>query len=1461
MCSGFTLRSNTHCIRHAVHRKRMLCACIHLNRKTKHKLPMYGIRNIRTERESTVHVRTSFRPAHKFLSPTYSKTITVEKKMKFLSQLAILNFLIAAFIGVASCQEYCSFTITINRSDDTCSLDYYSRITSCATLMKALQLWPVTTTQQCSSTHMTYQIPPGDHEINGSFIQFKLPINSVFLSGNDSSIKCTESDTGFFFEGVSVELIDITFSNCSSLLRPLSTLRQVSPNTNLHSSLYPPLYVALYVNAPGYDITMNNVSVHSRAGVASVVIYNTDTVNIKDCLFITHESYANDTTTIEGYGGLIIELDSFSHESTAPQPHYEITRSTFINNTAITYSSKSIAHTNDGIIPSGANYTSFGKGGGLTILLKGSSNLNNIEISDCEFSNNEAVTGGGLFVSFLDNSYQNTITVRNSKFSENKCPLEWEKSSGGGGISIEHFSKSSSIPGNTVNLLQTSLIENSAHLGGGVAITLLDSQVQVSNTLVSLSGTTFLKNSAVFGSALHTHQLVSSQTSSEPSIRITNNCVFDSNSIEYRTECSHTGIGALHSKLNSILFDGTIMFCNNKGSALTMIAAYANFTSTCSASFVNNTGTRGGAIALLGAAFIQISKGTEMTFENNAALYKGGAIFNQYTDNDGSMRHANCFIKHTDSSLNAMDWGVTFTFRGNKVLNGNCNNAIHSTSILPCESETNMERAFCWKGWIYDDEQEGTCLDHITTDFKAVQCSNSLTAIPGLPFNIPLSLKDELNNSISEEGIQSYVVMAENTPTDHVTISPNKHILITGNIDENINVSFESLGDQSLHIKMKVGLKTCPPGFIFNANQTCTCPENDDHYEGYIKCDSNVASIIGSTWIGQIENDTEDCLETSCYFIGTCPMHYCNPLTHEFQMLPKTSSLNDVICKKYRQGVLCGECIKGYGTALNTWTYECVECNETYLGSNVMRYLASVYIPCAALLLFVLIFNIKLTLGSMNAFILFSQMIVTNFDLTSHGSIPLAEPAETVANAYRFIYAIFNFDFIEKLSSPICLSQKLNMLSVLLFNYLLVSVCIIFVIITVLCNELSKKCLSKHERDRRLIGPLNQCSIFKRFPKSTAETFILLLSTIILLSYSKLGITSSQILNIDHLISSTGNETVSARVHFAGQLTSTSAEFIRYAAVAIIGEVFIVFFMLVMFDYPLRFVEYLIHKVKVLSKIYPEKNIHAFTDTFQNCFKESFRWFSGLYFLFRYSIGKLFVSNNTALTKYVGQELACIFMIILLVLFWPYKQKILNYVDMMIFSNLAIINALNCYQYTIVRLTPLKYAFPSVFGIQFCLVIVPVICLLLYLIFWSTKKHHTAIKKHCHQTIAGLLGKWSPQLCERYTSAITSVSGDKEDSFSEVRTTKQSTKRMHAYHHRDAASERASLLQKRASLYQDDGRMVRSERGSDVPVTVVNVLDKDMGEASTYQTSGHFLRTEWNAGAASYGSVDYNVDS
>ena len=61
MYSGFTFRSN---IPYAVQRKLILCAYIHLYLKTRHKLPVYGIRNIRTERKSAVVCGGPGMPGH-----------------------------------------------------------------------------------------------------------------------------------------------------------------------------------------------------------------------------------------------------------------------------------------------------------------------------------------------------------------------------------------------------------------------------------------------------------------------------------------------------------------------------------------------------------------------------------------------------------------------------------------------------------------------------------------------------------------------------------------------------------------------------------------------------------------------------------------------------------------------------------------------------------------------------------------------------------------------------------------------------------------------------------------------------------------------------------------------------------------------------------------------------------------------------------------------------------------------------------------------------------------------------------------------------------------------------------------------------------------------------------------------------------------------------------------------------
>ena len=84
-------------------------------------------------------------------------------------------------------------------------------------------------------------------------------------------------------------------------------------------------------------------------------------------------------------------------------------------------------------------------------------------------------------------------------------------------------------------------------------------------------------------------------------------------------------------------------------------------------------------------------------------------------------------------------------------------------------------------------------------------------------------------------------------------------------------------------------------------------------------------------------------------------------------------------------------------------------------------------------------------------------------------------------------------------------------------------------------------------------------------------------------------------------------------------------------------------------------------------------------DSFQNPFKNEHCFFAGLYFLYRaVAIAlRLFTDHLTELV--FGLELEFIVIIVLHAAFQPYKKRIHNIVDLLLFFNLAFINWITTY--------------------------------------------------------------------------------------------------------------------------------------------------------------------------------------
>ena len=1004
------------------------------------------------------------------------------------------------------------------------------------------------------------------------------------------------------------------------------------------------------------------------------------------------------------------------------------------------------------LIPHHEDHEAFGRGGGLSLFIKGPGSNINFVIENCIFEGNEALWGGGLFVEFHDSANSNNIAVNGSHFISNECTYTINSGTAGGGmrIGLYVYGLNDTIPvssqRNKIIVENCNFTENSALHGGGVSISpALQITPLEKVALVQILRCGFERNIAKVGSAIDIDRFGNFLQGSMMDV-VLESCSIRENTVNYiyhigKVDVPHQlGIGAVHINEVPVWFRGNFTFEDNVGSAISVIGSVVSFNS-CRAFFSRNKGDKGAAIALLGAAYIQVSYGTWLWFDHNIATVEGGAIYNTYLGRENLKSDSNCFIRHSNPFLHPDQWNVTFFFVYNYDQAGNNINAIHSTSILPCSVdgdgiENGPSRIFCWKGWYYT-EHPLHCKADVTSDIGNLTYkdnNNNIGVYSGWPFVLPITLEDDLNNEITG---QSFTITYNDTM--NVAINNMEAVTVNGEPNTAIELQLESLGSRIWQFDLLVELKDCPPGFApsnaTNASDIqCVCSGS---YGGAILCDdtSKRIQILNGMWFGRLNDQTDD-----NYYVMDCPLRFCrNTLSKRYIDVLYNKSVQEVdfdelICgSTNRTGINCAECIPGFGPAINSLTYECINCTDINLAANIVIYIASVYLPLAILFTILIIFDIRLTTGPANAFILYCQLVTSTFNLNADGGL-----VETLSNAYQIPFAIFNLRFIENYIPSLCFTSnpRFTTLSIFLLQYAVALFPLFMIIIVVICLKISERCcmnnrfLSVKSR-RRLLSISRLASVLSRKnrQKKISDALLPAFASFLLLSYMKFSTTSSYILNDQHPITSHGNQLSASRVYYASQYRVTDKEYLVYYIPAVVVLVtFVTFTPLVLLDYPLKALEWCILKVGCLKRFYPIDKVHLFLNMFQGCYRDKMRFFAGLYFFFRFVINISYIVTDTWLQQFVVQQIATTAMIALLALCQPYEWKLLNYVDILIFTNLALLNSVSIYLYSFTKLNPNLPPSRVAIVFQYFLVFLPVIYMVSYIIWNVTRKHHEKIK-------------------------------------------------------------------------------------------------------------------------------------
>ena len=890
--------------------------------------------------------------------------------------------------------------------------------------------------------------------------------------------------------------------------------------------------------------------------------------------------------------------------------------------------------------PHGNDHIPFGRGGGLSIFVKGVAQNNVIQITHCHFEDNYALWGGGIFVEFQDKVQNNTLEINNCNFTNNNATYA------GGAIrsgTIAHSNHQQLLPNQVMNkgCLFTS---NSAVLGGGVSHHGIGSLLKVENNKslnIQFTKCHWTNNTATMGSAIGLAGealIIGSQdlTSKGPRLVhsiILEDCNITNNRIVLTEDGDVIGQGAIYSYSVPVIFQGVVNIESNNNTAVVtenvMLHVVGNVT------FRNNTGGQGGALGLYGTSVIMLMPDSNLKFFDNVALQQGGAI---YVRDSGppvvafkttELNTRPCFIAFNNTfSLEGVNkWKTRVIFKGNHALQSGGGKSVYASTLQGCrqagQPRINNE-SLQWHNVIEYQDPDISAKEQISTDPVKIKLIESEWGVsPSEVFNASVELIDEKNSSVL--GIVNLTITDNNDRTVKLGTTSNL-FLIQGNSPKINNLHL--LG--KVHSKFKVQASTvagrvvqfsfpkplqlqfCHPGLEQKSGEySCTCLKQ----LGISHCSDDFKFVfLKRGYWGGTRKEKKN--EFSTY---PCPPDYCHFAKHDpnFQYNPNT------LCVKGRNGssVLCGACKNNY--SVNLGNENCTtKCDNTHLWLLVVFFIVTLF-----LVLVVLRIQLDIFTTYLNTW-LYSYQVITF----------LLQEGQYLDRVIKFVIGIANWR-IKGVGT--CLFHGMNNLQKLGINYILPSYVLLLLLILAKVAKCRPTCYINRNVSRALC-------------------------TLLVLCYTNITMISC---NIIHYVPIQGRWVLYADGNI--DFIRNWKEHLPFTIIACLWFILFVAFVPLV----LLFTPWFMRHFKFLN------NFRLFFDTFQQCFKDEYRWFAAFYFLCRIYI--LFIALFVPFSplKRSILEVSCVLIVVTCLYLRPYKSNRngnadydwLNTLDAVLLTNLCFV--------------------------------------------------------------------------------------------------------------------------------------------------------------------------------------------
>ena len=1200
----------------------------------------------------------------------------------------------------------------------------------------------------------------------------------AFVGDNGTAtVECMEGAGLAFINSTNINITRVSFLYCGAW-RPSTSLNFTSSTLQLIS-----IRVGLYFYNCR-NVNMSHMSVSNSTNAVGVVMYSVAGENYIGYSYFDNNGIRESDKNESGGGGFAVEFnyckpgdDTCGENNTQTEnfqnASYIFENCTFTYNRAIDQSGQN-SRAGVSILPNNKTHSSLGRGGGLSLYFKGEAEANNFMIKNCVFHGNNANWGGGLCVQYADHSIQNIINVTNTKFEANHCFSDHRQSgeTGGGALvssPVHYDAKRDILERNEIFFIDCVFTDNRAVTGGALAFVYTLQRQSHYNQLfqANILNSMFKMNSARLGSAISVDHEYFYHQGQEGHIIITD-CTFDSNKIVYTEpeKAYSIGIGAVYISEVPATFQGSIEFLNNDASALALVGTRISFAENSTTNFTANSGSNGGAIALLGVSSMLIGANAYMHFENNLASRFGGAIYNSYTGKEDFRSSVKCFIQYDYPFSDPKSWNAQFVFKNNSA--GKLGNSIYSTTILPCSWTEDFQvqpeiaqSIFCWNESIWRYEGSN-CTSQIYTAARKFTNVTTVKVYPGYPFQLDINAIDDLNHDVTIDTIYTALVKNGTAAIDpQYAYVADGFLGITGQGGQNVTLQLEVAGNRDWRIEIELVMEKCPIGYTersaivsISSNQTnhdmlrdntCECIGGTElnTFRGNLICNkANMTSKIrNGFWIGYIKNVSG--LSSDTLYMGRLIL---KNISESILTLNNSHFSNDAQCSyANRTGTLCGECLKGYSVAVNSYSYDCIPCihgnNDTNLAKNAVIYIALTYVPYLILFLLIIFLNINLMSGYLSGFILYAQLIGSGVLELTIDRLPSQEYAYYLQKVYRMSYGVFNLNSFSGILPPFCISENSNTLGVISLDYsntlgvisldyLVAIFPLVLIIVIWVVVSLVGRCNLGRERNRAqhtLVGNSETSTsqkIGESVKKIVSHNFINAFVGFIYLSYTKMSLAATLTLTTVGIFDKTGTYVASQRLmYYAGQYYFGQQEYILpYGLIAIIVYMFVIVLPFVLLG-GLDFVNWLtgLEKCVLLRKLWPSLKINSFLDAMRDCYRPNRQYFAGMYFLFRLVMLMIFAFSSNLLTQVLCQLLFIIFMIIVVAIMLPYKNMLHNFIDILLFLNMAAITLISIYLYSAPSdngsTDPIEI---HIFGV--ILIWLPMVYLFIYLCLFCVRK-------------------------------------------------------------------------------------------------------------------------------------------